>query len=331
MQFDFVGIGDVVTDAFIKLADDNAEVIKGVHQKICLNHPDKIPFERAVVVKGVGNAANACVSASRLGLAAAFVSNVGEDTLGQEMIQHFKDEGVNADNIIVNKNKTSNNHYVLWYKTDRTILIHHEKYVYHLPSFEEPPKWFYFSSIGEDAVDFHDVVSEYIEQNPETKLAFQPGTFQIRLGPKKLARIYKNTEVFFCNREEAMEITGIEDREIEGLVRAMHSYGPRMVILTDGPDGAYASDGKQIFFLPQYPDPVPPLERTGAGDSFSSTVISSLALGNSLKTALMWGPVNSMSVVQHIGAQEGLLRRTKLEQYLEAAPPDYKSTIYKKL
>ena len=71
------------------------------------------------------------------------------------------------------------------------------------------------------------------------------------------------------------------------------------------------------------PDPKPPLERTGAGDAFSSTVTSALALGKSLPEALSWGPINSMSVVQYVGAQKGLLTREALEKYLREAPESY--------
>jgi sugar/nucleoside kinase (ribokinase family) len=60
-----------------------------------------------------------------------------------------------------------------------------------------------------------------------------------------------------------------------------------------------------------YPDPAPPVDRTGAGDSFAST--------------LTWAPINSMSVVQYVGAQKGLLTREKLEKYLQDAPEDYKA------
>jgi sugar/nucleoside kinase (ribokinase family) len=73
-----------------------------------------------------------------------------------------------------------------------------------------------------------------------------------------------------------------------------------------------------------YPDPGPPVDRTGAGDSFSSTFTSALVMGKSIKEALMMGPINSMSVVQHIGAQAGHLTLPEIEKYLEDAPEDYK-------
>jgi sugar/nucleoside kinase (ribokinase family) len=75
--------------------------------------------------------------------------------------------------------------------------------------------------------------------------------------------------------------------------------------------------------MPMYPDPKPPVDRTGAGDSFSSTFTSAIILGHNVPTALSWGPINSMSVVQYIGAQAGLLSRDKIEEYLKQAPDFY--------
>ena len=51
-------------------------------------------------------------------------------------------------------------------------------------------------------------------------------------------------------------------------------------------------------------------------------------MGKDLKEALLWGPINSMSVVQYVGAQEGLLTREKIEEYLQNAPEDYKVTKF---
>ncbi|MFZ2764043.1 MAG: carbohydrate kinase family protein, partial [Minisyncoccia bacterium] len=90
------------------------------------------------------------------------------------------------------------------------------------------------------------------------------------------------------------------------------------------PKGAYAYDGKDMWQQLPYPDPKPPFERTGAGDAFASTTVASLALGNDLPTALSWGAVNSMSVVQQVGAQKGLLTKSQIEEYLKSAPADFK-------
>jgi hypothetical protein len=49
-----------------------------------------------------------------------------------------------------------------------------------------------------------------------------------------------------------------------------------------------------------------------------------LALGESFETAMSWAPINSMSVVQKLGAQAGLLKIEDIKAYLETAPEDYK-------
>lgn len=323
-QLDFVAVGDVVTDAFIQLKDAqvNCDIDKD-NCKLCMDFGSKVPYESVTVIPAVGNSPNAAVSAHRLGLNSSIVTNMGDDRNGEEMLEQFKKEGIDTQFISVEKGKESNYHYVLLYEAERTILIKHHDYEYHLPKFDVPPKWMYFSSVGENSLPYHHEIAQYIKDNPEVNLAFQPGTFQIKLGAETLKDIYEVTALFFCNKQEARSILKNESDDIKELLTGMHALGPKTVIITDGPNGAYAYDGTDTWVMPMYPDPAPPVDRTGAGDSFSSTVTSMLALGMTLPEALARGPINSMQVVQHIGAQKGLLSREKIEEYLKNAPTDY--------
>jgi len=226
----------------------------------------------------------------------------------------------------INAGIKTNYHYVLWYGSDRTILIKHENYPYALPEIGNP-KWIYFSSVNETAFPFHYTVTDYLDSHPETKLAFQPGKFEIKLGKEKLQKLYQHSKIFFCNVEEAEKILGLEKEksDIKELLQKITELGPEMAVITDGPKGAYAYDGKEFFFMPSYPDPKPPYNRTGAGDAFSATVVVAIILGKTLPEALAWGGINAMSVVQQVGAQRGLLSREKLEEYLKNASEDYKA------
>ncbi len=324
-KIDFLSIGDTVTDAFIKLQDAHVHCkIDSDACELCVRFGDKVPYESVTVVPAVGNAANAAVSASRLGLRSALVSNLGNDKEGEECLASLKKNGVDVQFIKINQDLRTNYHYVLWYDVDRTILIKHEKYSYELGNIEEP-KWLYFSSVAESAYPFHEQVAEYLEKHPSIKLAFQPGKNEIKLGKEKLARLYARTEIFFCNVEEAEVILGIETKDVLKLSVSISALGPKMVAISDGPNGAYFYDGKDLWQIPLYPDIAPPVDRTGAGDAFSSTFTTALALGKSPLEAFTWGPINSMSVVQEIGAQKGLLTREKLEEYLASAPEEYKA------
>lgn len=327
-QLEVLCIGDVVTDAFIKLFDDRAKVVEEGDEKwLSMPFGTKVPFDHAEVIEAVGNAANAAVSFARLGIKSGLVSNVGNDQFGRDIINSLHSKKVDTRFVHINPGKISNYHYVLWYKEERTILIKHEEYDYHWPRFRSTdiPKWIYFSSISKNALDsYHDKVSDWLNDNPDVKLAFQPGTFQLEAGAERLKELYSRTEVLVLNREEAVQVSHGDYDDIHGLFNKLHELGPKIICITDGPAGAYASDGEHRYKMPPYPDPAPPFERTGAGDSFASTFVGALVRGSSIEGALQWAPINSMNVVQHTGAQEGLLDEHQLAEFLKKAPSWYK-------
>ncbi len=323
---DVMSIGDIVTDDFIELLEDQAVTYENDQGKwLAMPFGTKIPFDHHEVIPAVGNASNAAVAFSRLGLKSSFVTNVGGDQEGRDMIAVLQKEGVDHRFVRVNPENKSNYHFVLRYKAERTILIKHEAYDYHWPSLkpDEVPQWIYFSSISDHAIPYHDQVSDWLDQNPDVKLAFQPGTFQMEAGAERLERVYKRSEVLVLNREEAVTVGGGNHEDIHDLINHLHALGPRIVVITDGPNGAYASDGDNRFSMPLYPDPAPPVDRTGAGDSFASAFVAALVKGKSLEDALRQAPVNSMGVVQKVGAQAGLLTQEEMDHYLAQAPDWY--------
>jgi ribokinase len=326
-QIDVLNVGDVVTDDFIKLLDNQAFTYTDEQGKriLAMEFGTKLPFDHREVIPGVGNAGNSSVSFARLGLRSAFVTNVGDDKYGREIISSLGKNGVDTRFVRINPGKISNYHFVLWYKEERTILIKHEEYDYHWPHFRpnEVPKWMYFSSISQHAIPYHDDVSDWLDEHPDVKLAFQPGTFQMEVGVERLKRIYQRTEVLILNREEAVTVGGGNHGDMHDLINHLHALGPKIVVVTDGPAGAYASNGQTRFKMPIYPDVAPPYERTGAGDAFASTFVAALIKGNTIEGALQWAPINAMAKVQKVGGQAGLLNEHELEEYLKKAPEWY--------
>lgn len=322
-KYDFVAIGDTVMDAFIRL--NEAEVrcdADNKNCKLCVDFGAKVPFESLTELPAVGNSANASVSAARLGLTTALITNLGKDAHGTESIASLTHDGVDTSFVTMHEGKKTNYHYVLWHKDDRTILINHESYEYTLPDFGEPT-WVYLSSLGGNTLAYHDAIADYFEAHPSIKVAFQPGTFQLKTGLDRLARLYARTEVFVCNVEEVQGLLNDDKSTVPELLRQIQNHGPKIVVITDGKDGAYMLYENKTYFMPPYPDQKPPLERTGAGDAFASTFVAMLALGKTPLVAIRLAPINSMSVVQHVGAQAGLLTLHELEAYAFAAPESY--------
>jgi sugar/nucleoside kinase (ribokinase family) len=327
-KYDLVCIGDVVMDAFIGLKEARVEYDpsdkKHEHPRLSMSFADKIPYESLSIATAVGNASNVAVGASRLGLKTAMITAIGGDQYGKQVLEHYRKEKIAQEFIRVNKNKPTNYHFVLTYNAERTILIKHEDFEYYDPrKLDSKTDWMYFSSIAEHTLPLHHKVGEYLTKHKDVRMGFNPGTFQLRFGVEKLRSIYKNTYALFVNREEAEFILGTKNSDIKPLFAGLHKLGPKVVVITDGPAGAYASDGVNHYFMPPYPDPKKPVSRTGAGDAFSTGFFCALIYGFSVQDALRWAPIESMHVVQFFGAQAGLLSKPALQQWLKKAPKQY--------
>lgn len=327
MKYDFVAIGDITTDVFIKLRD--AEVhckINSEDCELCVKFGQKIPFEEATEVRAVGNAANAAASAAKIGLSSALVARVGDDDNGRNCRETLRKSGVADIYVETEPGLPTNYHYVLWYGAERTILVKQTKFTYTMPHFDEPPLCIYLTSLGESAKAFHHEVAKYVREHSETKLIFQPGTFQMTLGSEELTDVYATTDLFFCNKEEAQRILKTNEVDVAKLMYGIKKLGPEIVVVTDGPSGSNILDKTGAWHAPMYPDPAPPISRTGAGDATASTTSAYILKGMDPKEALLRGLINAASVVQGVGAQTKLLTKDEIEEWYAKRPADFKAT-----
>src|SRR3989344_3242642 len=105
-QLDFLAIGDITTDAFITIKD--AEVncdIQKENCKICVRFGDKVPYESVDIISAVGNSPNASVSAHRLGLSSAILTDIGDDANGKDCLAALKTEGVDTSFVRIHEGK----------------------------------------------------------------------------------------------------------------------------------------------------------------------------------------------------------------------------------
>jgi len=107
---------------------------------------------------------------------------------------------------------------------------------------------------------------------------------------------------------------------------AVHSHAPMCVALSLADQTVscvHMQSGRFARGVPIYPDPKPPYDRTGAGDAFSSTFVAAIIRGADVAEALLWAPINAMSVVQKVGAQSGLLSEPEISHFIREAPANY--------
>lgn len=320
-DYDLLSIGDATIDAFVSPSD--SESLCRIDTKECFiafSYGAKIPVKSLEFSMG-GNAANNSVGATRLGIKTGIVLTIGQDSVGDQIVQRLKSEGVDATFIIQQPSTSSTYSTIVSYGGERTIFVYYPPRSYEFPVHLPVPPWAYLTSLGESFRPFYIHVADWLKKNPTIKLGFNPGPWQLKMPIENIADILASTYVIFVNREEAEKLTNFgksQGKERELLV-ALNKIGPKICVITDGGNGAFAYDSINGKFLKVGVLPVDAYERTGAGDAFGSGCLSALIHGKTLDEALVWGTVNSASVIGYTGAQRGLLKSGEIETWLERA------------
>lgn len=315
--YDIISIGDCTIDAFVEVEEATATCdINHEHCQLSFSFADKIPY-KSLNMLSAGNSNNIAVGMARLGLKSGFYGTVGKDPNGKIILDTLKSEGVDTKFMSV-QDKPTNFHIVLVHKGERTILIKHQDYAYKLPAGINKAEWLYYSTVGPKGLAMQKAVVEMVKKNPGIKLVFNPGTYQLRMGLKKLAPMLKESEILFVNKEEARMLLGTEDQHRE-LAEKLQKYGPKIVVITDGLKGAYALDKDgEFYFVGIYPHKV--AEATGCGDAFATGFTGALIYGLPITEALRWGGRNGAAVATKIGPQAGLLTKKTMVSDLKKYP-----------
>jgi len=289
----------------------------------------KVKIDKANFSFG-GGAQNAAVCFSRLGFNVVPILSVGQDDTGKGIIKNLKGNKVNTRFIQIQKNVNTGFSFIL---TDKKTS-EHVVFSYRGASSELSvgsqilkkinPKWVYMTSLsGKWEKDVLVPLFKYKEKN-KIFLAWNPGKLQLRAGYKKLKKYLKNTQVLSLNKDEATELCisagGKCEEGTKGLIEELYGIifkkipltsfvkgGKfRIILITDGKRGAYAYDGKKVYFSPIIN--VKRVDTTGVGDAFGSSFIAGLNLyKGDIKKALDLGNLNTSSVIGKIGAENGLL------------------------
>ena len=319
MTYDLISLGDTQNDTFLQLNEHEAHVVCKINTddcEICFNYADKIPVE-SVHRSVAGNAANVAVSSSRLGLKTAIWTILGDDPLGKEAVEVFKKEQVATNFLEVEQGTSSNVSTVINTFGERTIFVYHRPRSYLLPQLAEA-KYYYLTSMAPGSELLFEAVSGLAAQN-HTKIVFQPGTYQLRVGPGHARVLLTHTEIIFMNFQEAQDYTKTKTEVPKDLLKSLKQLGPRIVVITDGKNGSYCFDGEAMLKMGII-EQAPRVEATGAGDAYAAGFTAARVKGQSLEESMRWGNYNASAVIGQIGPQAGLLTDQELHHWSQRYP-----------
>jgi len=311
-MYDVITIGSATVDAFVKTSMEEFIDIKtptSEQELTCYPLGSKILIKDLQFMTG-GGGTNTAVSFARLGLRTAYAGNIGNDENAHKVISELKKEHIDFIGTIDSKAKTNFSVVLNSIGHDRSILVYRDSSenldFRKLNKPKMKAKWFYFSSMTGKSFEAGLKLMDYAAKN-HIKIAYNPSEYQVRDGAKKLKPLLEKTDVLVFNKEEAALLTGMDNgSKIIDLLAAVRKLGPKIVVITDGPKGAYCSDGMHLYTI--IPRKLKVVETTGAGDAFASTFVAALAKGQDIEFAMRLALANAESVIQYYGAKNILLK-----------------------
>lgn len=311
-KFDIISIGSATRDVFLQSANfelrRHADSATGLEQ--CLSLGSKIEIKEMVFTTG-GGGTNAAVTFARQGFKTANVGVIGRDFNGRAILEELKREGVETKFFQIHDDDFTAYSVILVHPSgERTILSYKGEGQHFnaqkIPLEKVKTNWFFLDSMGGHD-DLLEKVFDYAEKN-KIKIAMNPGGKELDRGLEKLRPFLEKTDIFIANKEEQAQLTGLSSAPTEEILRRLKEIIPGVAVLTDGPRGVFVRDAGGSQYLAGVPDS-PVVERTGAGDAFSSGFVSEYIRSKDIPRAIQFATANASSVVTKFGAKAGILKK----------------------
>jgi ribokinase len=310
-KFDIVTIGSATRDVFLK--SEQFKIIEdksfSTGQGECFALGSKIEIKDIVFTSG-GGGTNTAVTFARQGLQTACVGAIGGDFNGRDITDELNREGVNVDNFQINEDGHTAYSVILVHESgERTILSYKGEGqnfdTNKIPFDKLRTEWLFLGSLG-GHYDLLETAVSWAVKN-KVKLAINPGGKELTHGMEKLKPLLKNFSVVIMNREEASKLVGIDYDKESDIFKVMDDIIGGVFVMTKGPEGVVMSDGKNIYRAGVPDSPV--VERTGAGDAFSSGFVMEYIRSGDISKAIQFATANASSVVTKYGAKAGILKK----------------------
>ncbi len=325
-MIDVITIGGITYDIFIKTPPLKT-VKKDKGDVLCFDLGSKILASDVQFSPG-GGAGNTSVGLDKLGLNVLPLGMVGRDDIADTILNEFKKEKINTS-LIKKKSGLKTGLSVILSNSDgeRTVFMYrgaNNKLKVKSEKLKvKNARWLFVSHLSGGSHECIKDLIEFTKENPKIKIAWNPGKTQLAddrwyIASSMVRKFCKLADVLIINKEEAERIVQsskfkVQSSNIESLENALKSLGSRIVVITNGRNGACVWSGRDHFKMPAYP--AKKISTLGAGDAFSSGFLASMILNNEdIKLSLKWGVINGAGVIEKYGAQNGLLTRREVEK-----------------
>jgi ribokinase len=303
-MFDVITIGSATVDVFMKSSQFHLQhAAEGV--LLCQEYGGKLDIDHFEMQSG-GAGTNTAVGFARLGFHTAAVVEIGQDVLAQVVWDELRREKVVTDFVISEKTEQTAVSVLLVSGDGGRSALTHRGAASMLEARDLPwealthTRWVHLSNVGgnkELLLQLFDHLKPSL-----VGVSWTPGSKELEMiaaGQIQVSAIV--CDILVVNKEEWQVVA-----EQQSKILNQVPY----VIITDGRNGG------QLYIKGQYDyqyqiQEVQVVQETGAGDAFATGYVAGHLLGRPPHECCDWGVRNSASVVKHMGAKTGLLRRAE--------------------
>jgi ribokinase len=263
-----------------------------------------------------GKGANQAVAVARLGARTTFVGSVGQDMIGDFMIQGLESSSIDTTHVLRAKDHATGCAFITLFPNGNNTIV-----VAPSANFSLTPADIERAAAVIEKADALCTVLEIPLETVEASLRIARKAGKLTVldaGPPRKCptEILKLADIVSPNETELESLSG---EEVTGSVSAREAaqklvaLGIKTVVLKLGSDGAMLVTGKSHRHFPAFK--VKAVDPTAAGDAFTAALTIKLAAGEKMDAAIHYANMAGALAVTQLGAQPSLPSAKEVEAF----------------
>jgi 2-dehydro-3-deoxygluconokinase len=276
-----------------------SEVLTFGETMVLLTAPDrfgKIKHSQTLRKQIGGAESNVAIALARLGHDVAWVSRVGRDPFGEEILYHLRAEGVNTADVIVDADHRTGLMFkehpikgdpsVFYYRQD-SAASHLQKEDLNKETIRSARILHLTGITTALSESCRETVFEAVKVAKEAgvKISVDPNLrlklWSIEEARPVLMELIKQADYFFPGLDEARLLLNQPDYTVEEILDDFLELGIEQIVLKLGPEGCVVANLQEVAHVEGIQ--VPEIDTVGAGDGFSAGYLSGVLTGLSPK------------------------------------------------
>ena len=273
-----------------------------------------------------GDTSNTAISVSRQGMSAGFMSKVGKDQFGRELLELWKRETVDYSHVSIHPEAPTG----IYFVTHDADGHHFTYYRSRSAACQMTPLDLPKDDLSQTRILHLSAITQAISVSScETAFAAifkarkngvkvsYDTNLRLKLWSLDRARDVINRTVPMCDvimpsLEEATSLTGLVDPE--EITDYFFELGAKLVVLKQGSHGARVSDGKENLNIPGHK--VKAIDATGAGDTFDGAFLSEWIRKDDPFSAAEYANAAAALSTTNYGAVDSIPNRDEVKEFL---------------